>query len=360
MQNRHNQARLLTLFVIALLTAASAAAQTPNGQTPLVVHSVIVRSRAISARPRAASVRRRRAASFGPAAPQPPGRRASSASASAATRYVAAQVVSVNVSASGLRLRVATGDLPLGSASEFDAVLDMTAVLMKANRPATLADFAPGDLVEAHLTRRTSPDTVVVVRELYDGVSYTTRQNETKAPCVGIVARFTETELDVRTADTLVHRFHVSDKTRLIKGDAPAHLSDFPDGSPVAVKGKRQPSGDLAASIVGADAAGVTWAYRDTLATWNGVVATVEGNEQVGATVSLRRDDGAARRFFLAAGAPFAQGSVRLPWSSLPNATVRVHLVKGVLPSGMRDSDMVRVAKPRKASVGVAVADGMP
>ena len=261
-----------------------------------------------------------------------------------------------------LRLRIAATDVPVGTATEFDAVPDSTAAFFKAGHAVALTAFAPGETVEARLTWRTSPDRIVVIRELYDVASFAARQNETKVPLAGTVAQFSETELDVHGTDGALHRFRVSDKTRLFRADTAAYLSDFPVGAPVAVKSRRLPSGDLAASIVAPDADQVTRVYHDTLAIWNGVVAGIQGNEQTGATVMLRRDDGAARRFFLLAGAHFAQGRVTLPWSSLPNATVRVHLVRGAMPGGLRASDLVRIAATRKTLVssqeGTSIVSG--
>ncbi|MBC8137038.1 MAG: hypothetical protein H8F28_14250 [Fibrella sp.] len=265
------------------------------------------------------------------------------------TRTVSAVIAAVNAPARTVSLRIAPDNALLQTTPTevVVAVQDVTCRPLKNNGAATLADFAVGERVVARLTWRTAPERVVVLRDLYDMVSYAERQRQGKEICVGVVDLFTATELAVRRGDGKVIAFRVSDKTRLVKNDAPANLAAFPVGSPVAVKPRRLPGGDLQANIVGGTAQEVNWAYRDTLTTWTGGVTSIQGDERNGAVISLRREDGARRQFLLPVGVKFKQGRSELPWRLLPGATITAHLVKAVEKDGMRYADEIKVASRR-------------
>ncbi len=284
-----------------------------------------------------------------PAAPAPAGVAVPTVAPSrTATRTVNATVVAVNSPARTVSLRLAPDNtLSQTPAEMVVAVQDATCRPLKNNRVATLAEFIPGEPVIARLTWRVAPERVVVLRDLYDTPSYTERQRQGKEICVGVVDAFTATELTVRRGDGRIIAFRVTDKTRLIKNDAPAALAAFPTGSPVAVKPRRLPGGDLQASFVGENAREVAWAYRDTLTTWSGSVTTIQGDERNGAVVSLYREDGAQRQFLLSVGAKFKQGRSELPWRLLPGATVSAHLIKATGREGMRHADGVKIVTTR-------------
>lgn len=264
------------------------------------------------------------------------------------TRTVTAVIAAVDSAARTLSLRIAPDSASLQPPTEVVvAVQDATCRPLKNDRTATLADFAAGEQVVARLTWRVAPERVVVLRDLYDAVSYAERQRQGKEICVGVVDVFTATELSVRRADGKRVAFRVSDKTRLVRNDAPTTLAAFPAGSPVAVKPRRLPGGDLQAAIVGVTAQEVIWAYRDTLTTWNGSVTSIQGDERNGAVISMTREDGAKRQFLLSVGAKFKQGRSELPWRLLPGATVTAHLVKAVERNGLRYADAVKIASRR-------------
>ena len=264
------------------------------------------------------------------------------------TRTVTAVVTAVNIPARSISLRIAPENTLLQSPSEvITAVQDVTCRPLKSGRAATLADFAVGERIVARLTWRVTPARVVVLRDLYDTVSYAERQRQGKEICVGTVETFSATELFVRRTDGKSIAFRVTDKTHLVKNDATATLLAFPVSSPVAVKPRRLPSGDLQAAIVGGTAQEVNWAYRDTLTTWSGSVIQIQGDERNGAVITLNREDGAKRQFLLPVGAKFKQGRSELPWRLLPGASISAHLVKAVEKNGMRYADGVKIVSRR-------------
>ncbi len=263
------------------------------------------------------------------------------------THTVTATIAGINAVARTVSLRL------LSSAQQTEPVVtaipDAMCRPLKNNRPAAITDFAIGEPVVARLTWRTIPERVIVLRELYDSVSFAERERQSKDMCVGTVLAFTATEISVRRNDGFVIAFRVTEKTRLVKQDQPALVTAFPAGTPVAVKPRRLPSGELQAAIVGSTAQDVDWAYHDTLSSWSGSIVRVQGEERSGAIVSLRRDDGAPRRFLFPVGARFQQGRSLLPWRLLLGASVSVHLVKGAERDGMRYADTVKVAARRTA-----------
>ncbi len=263
------------------------------------------------------------------------------------TLTVAAVVESVDATGRNVHLRLTPDGTPSSTPEIVVAVQDTVCQPRKNNRAATLADFAPGEQVIARLTWRTTPEPVVILRDLYDAASYTEREQDGKTTCVGTVETFTATQLSVRRGDGMTTNFRIGERTLVIKNDAYASIASFPVGASVAVKPRRLPGGDLQASIVGGTAEEVAWAYRDTLSSWSGTVSGVQGDERSGATVTLRREDGAARRFLLPTGALFEQGRALLPWQYLNGAAVTVHLVKGSGADGMRYADMVKIASRR-------------
>jgi hypothetical protein len=264
------------------------------------------------------------------------------------TRTVTATITALNGPARSIGLRILPDSARLSAAAEeVVAVQDVTCRPLKNGRAATLAEFAVGETVVARLTWRTTPERVVVLRDLYDAPAYAERQRQGKEICVGTVDAFSATELSVRRTDGKVIAFRVTDKTHLVKNDAPATITAFGVGTPVAVKPRRLPSGDLQAAIVGGTAQEVNWAYRDTLTTWSGSVIRVQGDEQNGAVISMHREDGAKRQFFLPVGATFQQGRSVLPWRLLPGASISAHMVKATQKNGMRYADEVKIASRR-------------
>lgn len=281
------------------------------------------------------------------AAPTLSGEPTTQFSSRTSTRTVTATITSRSGPARSIGLRIAADGSRSSAAEEVVAVQDVTCRPLKSGRAATLAEFAVGEQVIARLTWRTTPEPVVVLRDLYDVPSYAERQRQGKDICVGVVDAFSATELSVRRTDGKVIAFRVTDKTSLVKNDTPAPLTAFPAGTPVAVKPRRLPSGDLQAAIVGGTAQEVEWAYRDTLTTWIGSVISLQGDEQNGAVVSLHREDGAKRQFLLPVGAAFQQGRSVLPWRLLPGATISAHMVKATQKNGMRYADSVKMASRR-------------
>ena len=261
------------------------------------------------------------------------------------TRTVEAIVATIDISA-----RTVTFALPasgMNPAQSVVAVQDMACQPIKRGTVVPVTAFVAGERVVARLTWRTSPLPVVILRDLYDEASYRERQKAGKETCVGVVESLGATEIVVRRTDETVIAFRVTEKTRLVRNDAPATVTAFGIGTPVAVKPRRLPSGSLMASIVGGTAREVAWAYRDTLTTWSGFVADLQPGDANGAIVTLKRDDGATRQFFLALGATFKQSRTVLPWSQMRGATVTAHLIKNVTGATTRTADQVKVSTRR-------------
>lgn len=285
--------------------------------------------------------------------PAPAPRPVAPAPSRSSTRTVIAIIAAVDAPARTVSLRIEPDKrLQLMPPELVVAVQDVTCRPFKNGRAVTLADFAAGERVAARLMWRTVPQPVIVLRDLYDVVSYDERQRRGKETCVGIVAGFDAAALSVRRSDGVVIAFRVSDKTRFVKNDAPATPAAFPPGAPVAVKPRRLPSGDLQAAIVGGNAQEVAWAYRDALTTWTGSVTGIQGDERGGAVVSMNRDDGAKRQFLLPPGAKFKQGRSELPWRMLPGAAISAHLVKAADANTMRSADGVKLASRRARGYG--------
>ena len=261
-----------------------------------------------------------------------------------ATRTVAAIVATVNAPMRTVSLLIpADGVTPTQTVF---AAIDPDCKPLKNSAPAPITTFAAGEWVVARLTWRLSPP-AIILRDLYDAASYTERQRQGKEICAGVVETFSASEIAVRCTDGMLIAFRVTDKTILVKSDAPATLAAFPVGASVAVKPRRLPGGSLMAAVVGGTPQETLWAYRDALTTWSGTVTGVQGDAQSGAVVSLRRDDGATRQFLLPAGTPYLQRRTRLPWQQLTGANISAHLVKGATQNTMRTADAVKAASRR-------------
>jgi len=284
----------------------------------------------------------------GASADSPPGAPAVTPAVSrATTRTIPAVLVAVDAERKTLRLR------PMDSAAGSDMLvaIDPECEYTRKGAASALTAFAPGERVVARLSFRTSPQEVVILRELWDERSYLSERQTRTELCVGKIASGTPSAITVRRErDGTLVAFRVTEKTRILKYDKPAPLEAFPVGEKVVVKPRALPGGGVMAAIVGGTLAEVTSAHLDTLVRWEGVIHAVDPGAADGPTVTLLRNDGATRRVLLAPGASLKQGRKALSPATLPvGGAARVHLVRGGEKAGLRFADEITIVVRREA-----------
>ncbi len=259
------------------------------------------------------------------------------------TRTAEAVISAVDTKANTLSLQV-TPQEKNGAAQTMLAVPGAKCRFIKNNRAAVLSDFAVGDKVIVRLLLRTAPASLAVVREMADAASYAEQQKQGKEITEGKTESITAKEITVLRADGVSVTFRVSPKTLVTKADAPATLAAYPVGSAVAVKPRRLPTGNLMASVVAESKAQANWIYQDTLTTWSGSVTAVDGNETTGATIRIKRDDGATRSFLVPANVTFKGSRGDVSWAKMVGMNVTAHLLpRGNGLAETRTADAIKV-----------------
>ena len=221
--------------------------------------------------------------------------------------------------------------------TEIVALLDADSRLTKKNAPATLSQFIPEEHVMVRLTMQPS------IAPKGDESSYAAERRIRTDISVGKVVTNTASALEVQLTDggERVH-FRVSSKTKFLKDGKETTAAAFPVGATVAVKPRALPTGGIMASMVGESAAILNQMHLDGLITWQGSLASVD---RVARQVTLTRDDGASRVVLLTGTTTIHKQRKEAKIEDLVSGDhVKIHLIKGVTPTGFRTADQITVS----------------